>query len=238
MKTFRTAAILLLLAQQPPTATVEGRILHPDNSPAAGMTVELLRQIVNPEGKRQWLTVERGRALSDDRGQFRIAGVQPGTYYLRAIQRPPDVPGTLRTASSVQWTPTTYFPGMLNAALASPVEITAGQAVKADLTIPQTNPYTVSGRIVNSVPGQAQPIQLALLRRDYGAPLEAPSSSLETLNLAGGSDGKFEIRGVPSGSYELVATTNPNAIAKVTFDVSDQDIDNISAVLQPGADVK
>jgi hypothetical protein len=61
MNTIFAATILLLLSQQPtiPSATLEGRILHPDNSPAAGMKVELLQQIVNTEGMRQWLTVER-----------------------------------------------------------------------------------------------------------------------------------------------------------------------------------
>jgi len=251
MNTIFAATILLLLSQQPtiPSATLEGRILHPDNSPAAGMKVELLQQIANTEGMRQWLTVERGSAITDDRGQFRMTGFAPGKYYLRAIQRPPVTSGTLSSPSGVEWTPTTYFPGILNAALASPVEITAGQPVNVHLAIPQSNPYTVSGRIMNSVPGQTQPIRLVLLRRDYGAPLEANSSSLETLNLAPGTDGKFEIRGVPSGSYELHASTQgqsttpgpPGAnllwVARVTFDVSDRDIDDISAILQP-ADVK
>lgn len=253
MKTFLTPAILLLLVQQPPPipgATVEGRILHPDNSPAAGMTVELLQQIVNTEGVRQWRPVERGRVLTDDRGRFRMAGFEPGKYYLRAIKRPPDASGPLTTTSSVNWTPTTYYPGILNAALASSVEIAVGQVVNVDITIPQSNPYTVAGRIVDSVPGQTQPIQLVLMRRDYGAPAETFSSSLETLSLAAGSGGKFEIRGVPSGSYELFATvreqsTTPGPpgpgltlVARIAFDVSDQDLDNISLVVQPGVDVK
>jgi hypothetical protein len=234
-----------------PGATVEGRVLNPDNSPAAGLTVELLQQTVNPEGVRQWLTVGRGGTTTDDRGQFRVAWFGPGKYFLRAISRPPVIPGALQIANSVQWMPTTYFPGILNPALASPVEIQVGQTVNVDLRIPQSNPYTVSGKIVNSVTGQTpQPIQLVLTRREYGAPLETSSWSLETLNLAAGSDGKFEIRGVPSGSYELFATmrgqiTTPGSlspnltwVARTTFDVADQDIDNISAVLKPGVDVK
>ena len=233
-----------------PGATVEGRILNPDNSPAVGMTVELLQQIMNTEGIRQFSSVNGGRAITNDRGQFRMAWFGPGKYFLRAIRRPPDVPGTLTTASSVQWTPTTYFPGILNPALASPVQVAVGQVTNVDITIPQSNPYTLAGRIVNSVPGQAQPIQLVLMRRDFGAPIETLSWSLETLNLAAGSDGKFEIRGVPSGSYELFATmrgqvttpgpVSPNLtwVARTTFDVADQDIDNISLVLQPGVDVK
>jgi hypothetical protein len=233
-----------------PGASVEGRILNPDNSPAAGMTVELLQLIFDTEGVRQWLNVDRGRAITNDLGQFRMSWFGPGRYYLRAIKRPSAPAGALASASSVNWTPTAYFPGILNAALASPFSIAPGQAVNVDLTIPQSNPYTVSGKIVNSVPGQTQPIQVVLRRRDYGAPLEINPGSLETLSLAAGSEGKFEIRGVPSGSYELSATmrgqnttpgpVGPNLtwVARTTFDIADQDIDNISAVLRPGVDVK
>src|SRR5688572_26304270 len=240
-------ALILFLAQQAPaqTSDVAGRVLRPDNTPAAAMTVELLQLVINKESVREWHPVERGVAITDARGNFRIAGVRPGQYYLRAIKRPQAVSGISSTASSIDWTPTTYFPGTLNAALASPLTVSTSQSVTADIPIPQTNPYTVSGRIVNSLPEVAgRPIQLVLMRRDYGAPVETQSASLETMNLPVGGDGKFEIRGVPSGSYELLGTvsgvtttpgpTGPNRtwIARASFDVSDQDIDNVLATFK------
>ena len=244
MKILLTTLVLLLAQAPAQTSDIAGRVLKPDNSPAPGMSVEILQLDSNNEGVREWRPVE-GEATTDAEGAYRISGVRPGQYYLRVIKRPPlDAGGTI-TASSVDWIPTTYFPGTLNAALASSFTVAAGQSLTRDVPIPQTNPYTVSGRIVNSLPDMAgRPIQLALIRRDFGAPVESQSGkSLETLRLPAGGDGKFEIRGVPSGSYELVATlstgdvpvSGQSWIAKAAFEVADQDVDGVSATLQSPA---
>jgi hypothetical protein len=78
-------AILLLLATAPPAAfaqlqlaTIDGVVTTPDDRPAAGAAVALLDRLGN--------TV-RSTVSSVD-GKFRIAGVQPGSYSIRAEAAP------------------------------------------------------------------------------------------------------------------------------------------------------
>jgi hypothetical protein len=71
--TFTTAAVAQLQL-----ATIEGVVIGPDSQPVEGATVTLLDRVGN--------TVRS--ALSSPEGKFRVAGVQPGSYSVRAEVAP------------------------------------------------------------------------------------------------------------------------------------------------------
>lgn len=75
----RKCIVALLLAGSAPAGfaqTVRGAVVGPDNRPIAGIVVALV-----DAGSR-----EVGRALTDDRGEYRLAAPAAGTYRLRTLR--------------------------------------------------------------------------------------------------------------------------------------------------------
>ena len=64
-----------------PAAVIAGRVYDEDGEPAAGVMVEVMRYLYARE-RRQLVAVER--ASTNDRGEYRIFGLEPGTYYVSA----------------------------------------------------------------------------------------------------------------------------------------------------------
>jgi len=64
-----------------PLGAISGRVTDADGEPVSNALVEAVRYAY-PHGKRELTTA--GKTLADDRGEYRIAGVPPGRYYVRA----------------------------------------------------------------------------------------------------------------------------------------------------------
>jgi protocatechuate 3,4-dioxygenase beta subunit len=65
-----------------PTAAVSGRVVDSDGDPVRGGQVQLMRYAWS-QGKKRLVTADGGQI--DDRGEYRLHGVSPGSYFLRAI---------------------------------------------------------------------------------------------------------------------------------------------------------
>jgi hypothetical protein len=232
-----------------PGATVSGRVVNADGTPETRGIVEVLQQVDNAAGVRQWLPVERGgqdQTTTDSSGNFRMSLFGPGRYVLRVSRR------DIVTGSSVAWAPAAYFPGILDAAAATEIRIQPGQNVVADVKLPAAGAYKVSGQVASALPNgtTGSPVQITLKRRNSGAPLEHSRATSGVLTLPVGGDGKFEFSGIPAGLYELTAFSgrrdigrgmsdpNPSFVARASFEVRDADIANLSLTLRPGVEVK
>lgn len=133
------------------------------------------------------------------------------------------------------WAPAAYFPGVLDATAAGEIRLQAGQNFVAEVKLPAAGAYKVSGQAAST----ASPIQITLKRRVSGAPLEQSTDTSGVLTLPDGGDGKFELSGIPAGSYELFAfTARRNIVARTSFEVADTDIANLSLTLRPGVELK
>jgi hypothetical protein len=73
-----------------PTGTISGRVVGSDGRPARRVEVQFLQNLYLM-GRQQWTAVNRGgssrqtRVETDDRGEFRAVGVDPGQYVLRFV---------------------------------------------------------------------------------------------------------------------------------------------------------
>jgi hypothetical protein len=232
-----------------PGATVSGRVVNADGTPETRGIVEVLQQVDNAAGVRQWLPVERGgqdQTTTDSSGNFRMSLFGPGRYYLRVSRR------DVVTGSSAAWTPAVYFPGVLDATAATEIRIQPGQNVVADVKLPAAGAYKVSGQVASALPNgtTGSPVQITLKRRNSGAPLEHSRATSGVLSLPVGGDGKFEFSGIPAGLYELTAFSgrrdigrgmsdpNPSFVARASFEVRDTDIANLALTLRSGVEVR
>jgi hypothetical protein len=236
-----------------PVAAIEGRILNSDRTAASDMSVELLRKSYSSDtGALEWQVVTTSQTQTDDRGHYRFFSLGPGTYYLRAVKRPKTLGGIVDTGNLAVVTSKTYFPGVISATSAIPLVIKPGDDITADFTIPFADSFRVSGVVINELPNTRSLPQtsLVLVPLDMGAPRESQSQSHLILNLPMGSDGRFELRGIHPGTYELSAIStalpaqtapepseNHMIVGRTPFTIADKDKEDINIVLRPGVDV-
>jgi hypothetical protein len=168
------------------------------------------------DGVRQLVDVRAGLqsllsgGITDDRGEYRLYGLAPGTYYLSATY---GQVGQGRTDDREGYA-VTYAPGSVLVAEASPFVVSADKVATANFALVRTRVATVSGRVVNSSGGPAA----AQIRLIPVAPGHAVEATAGAMTARSDPSGAFVVRGVPMGTYVL--TANP-ASGPLAVSVSD-----------------
>jgi hypothetical protein len=177
-------------------------------------------------------TLSNDGATTDDRGQFRIFGLEPGVYAVAA--RPAGGVGASMTARTEAETdavfarlrsrapsagavadppasgPFTYapvyYPGTANVSSATPITLAAGQVVEGlDFPLERVATAVVEGVVIrpDGTPASGAQVQLALVE----PPGRFPSDEPVFLDTQSGPDGRFRISSVTPGDYRLIART-------------------------------
>lgn len=194
---------------------ISGRVTDESGEPAAEVRVQALRVTGD-----NVFPVGRGDA-TDDRGEFRLYGLEPGEYFVAAhpgqrshVPRPPGWRGPVAT----------YYPAAVRQAQAERVTVVEQGEIN-DLALQlQTAPTaTISGRIVLS--GQALRHAFVRLREDTRP--HAMFGELPTGMAA--ADGRFQISGVVAGEYIAHATAElfdgDREMGEVRVSVADRDVE-------------
>ena len=190
-----------------PYAVLSGRVTDFSGLPIAGSSVTLVKTVglpdgtgyshvqVLPDGRK---VAQAGGGGTDDRGEFRIPRISPGTYYLVAGKS-----GVGAWDDSANRT--TYYPSAPDLASAKPVAIAAGQRVRADIQVIRQAGVRVAGRFLN--PGS--PAGSAGNYTDTSVTLVSQENVLTNPNGPFGHSitEQFELQGVRPGKYTLLAVT-------------------------------
>jgi hypothetical protein len=184
----------------PPGASIDGRVLDEFGEPVVDAVVMTLRSQFNGGRKR---LAPAGRVLTtNDRGEFHLFGLPPGTYYLSASSMTNQNAGD--AAGREGYAPT-YFPGTVDLGAAQPIVLDEGeQRLTADVVLHLVRTAAVSG----------------MARDSTGQPFG--SGSVNVVNLVSGfpipvasgtvlADGSFRIANVPPGSFAFIASSAPAA---------------------------
>jgi len=189
---------------------------------------------------------------TDDRGEFRMAWVQPGSYVVAATPRSPAVSATAANAAPQEISVRTFYPDALDATKALRVSVSAGEEVGGiDIPVRAILPVTVSGRVISSLSlpeTSAPPAALLMLaRRDNSVPENARNVGTIGLNPTSGS---FEIRNILPGSYELFGRIQdprgtpganglvPMAWGRASFEVGNRNVEGITVTVHASVDVR
>ena len=173
-----------------PEAVISGHVTNPEGEPLGNLPVRLrFGQIVN--GRRIWQ--QQGHRQTDEDGDFRIANLKPGAYYVEVGPnfRARAVGQQTRSGEKFEVIPAEFYPGVREMSSATPVQLTAGQHVTLDFGMKPVPAYRISGVIT----GATNMGGLALLDRDG-----------ENTNIGvrfDGNAGRFSAFPVPVGSYRL-----------------------------------
>jgi protocatechuate 3,4-dioxygenase beta subunit len=219
-----------------PGGTVSGRVTGGNGEPLVNMEVSVLRPVYNPDGRRTMNQV--GTAQTNDRGEYRIFWVAPGSYYLSVAGSNRPLPGVpFRPAAGSKY-PRTFYPLTTDAATAALVPIQpAAELSGMDFRLAEQPTYRVRGRVVDSISGQlpSRGVSIGISARD-GVMNTGMSSSSSPYNPV---DGTFELRDVPSGSYTIQAQLplnvrpqpgqpfQPPPVAIAAVEVRGADVDGI-----------
>jgi len=212
-----------------PEALIKGRVIVSASDLAVGINVQIFARQVQ-EGAPRWMPGASVQANAN--GEFRFAELLPGAYKLVTHELMDNDPADNVPGSQLYGFPPVYYPGVADFAAASTIQLTAGQAFQADLSllrqpyysvrIPVTNAELNDGMpIVVSVHGQRGPgyslgynagkkrIEGLLPNGNYlvGAETFGPNSSTGVVNLA--------VAGVPVEGPSMVLSRNSSIILNV-----------------------
>jgi len=208
---------------------VEGRVVDQDNEPLERVQV-MLSGYRNLGGERRLMPF--GRDETDDRGQFRIFGVPPGTYLLSASPRPF---ATMRGGADRSFPPT-YYPGVLRVEEAATVEVAAGSEVGGfNISLIESLAYSVGGRVLTPEGKPAHSASIMSLNAS-GEDILSMMGRNTTTNL----QGEFKISGLLPGRHRLHARAGGGEdaqMASATVDVVDRDLSGLTLVLGKGAQI-
>jgi Carboxypeptidase regulatory-like domain len=224
------------------TAVLQGRILDSDGEPLAGARVEAMRHTY-AQGQANFTMAGTGQ--TNDRGEYRIWGLQPGRYFISAVYSvafdPSGMMVTIRGTNpplgqrQEESYSRTYYPGTIDLLRAIPIKLGPGEERDhVDISMTMTPTVLVRGRVVNPAnPQGARGVSVELISRTQGAAFPLFNSA-----VTNDDQGKFEMRGVvPGSSYVLACFWNDGSrqySARQTLDVGNTDIDGVTLAIAPG----
>jgi hypothetical protein len=215
-----------------PLGVLEGTVSSQYGEPLAGVFIGLFEHGV-VDGVRSVLP---GRsAMTNDRGQFRIWDLQPGTYYVQARR----LAGSTSLAvgdRSVHYTPwegfrPVYFGGAHGVDSATPVTVAAGGQARADFDVTMEPAYKVRGALENFTPGEPAEFEW------WEAGSNAAAGGTIGEAVLDGKTGRFALDGVPSGRYTLRVTQGQRARGETVLTVKDGDASGVRVALVPAVTV-
>lgn len=187
---------------------ITGRVLDLSGEPMTGINVSAIR-IGDVEGEDDFVTVAGGFTRpwrTDDTGAYRIYGLPPGTYVVRAggsNNGPPN------GASPFRGDAPTYYPSSARGN-AVPVAIQPGQeATGIDIQYRGEKGRTISGKVVGQSEnggrfgGGGVQVSLTLAGTDT-----VIASGFQIARGRGANSDGFALQGIPDGEYEIIARGN------------------------------
>ena len=213
-----------------PVGSISGRITDAGGNSLEGATVGVEGAI-------------RKEVTTDENGQYRIGGLTPGKYRVKAshgatLERMFQIrPEILADGSREIFNATTFYPGVVGRKQGGRVEVRAGEESRdTDIQLIGLPFVRISGKVPEMPPGTRDPYVNVGSREGWGAGVPMKP------------DGSFEIWGLDPGPYWLSASwQDPRGTetllgkrmgtAVVQIEVGTSNIDNMELRVVPDSDI-
>lgn len=214
---------------------ISGRLSDETGEPIAGVTVYAMRQAYYL-GRRRLVPIGPGMR-TDDTGQYRLIGLEPGEYYVMA---------TSRETWTVKGPPShlfgyavTYFPGAANPSTAQRVQVGSGQEVaNTDFALVASRTATLSGLAMRADGSPAAGGSVSLSQIIMGP---MGGSSWSAAGTTVGTDGSWRLEKISPGEYQLSLSIDERERGRertsMQVFVQGADMSGISLTADSGADV-
>jgi protocatechuate 3,4-dioxygenase beta subunit len=204
-----------------PTGAISGRVTDADGEPVQGVYINAQSNVGAEAGPP-----------TDESGEFRVGGLAPGKYRLKATRNdflvgPPETrtDGTVEEHDAGTW-----YPGVLSEKQAGKVTVQPGnETTGADIQLVRIPFVRVSGRVADIPRGVERPM-ITVWQESAG-------------NGTGlGADGKFEFWRLEPGKYRITAewtAANGETVrtAGAEIEIAGSNIDNIELRVVPDSNI-
>jgi hypothetical protein len=223
-----------------PSSVICGKVKFDDAEPAVNVAVHLYREY-HLRGRHGWEVA--ASALTNDRGEYRIYGLEPGSYYVAALYQSPRLPpnaeeqrrtdasGKPREEMSYA---VTFYPEVQKLSDAVAVHLLPGQEVLSiDIFLTLVHTVRIHGRVIGALSGtvvEGPSITLRWNDADNTASVSAP------VDVTFDKNHNFEIKGVTPGPYVIMTTGTDDGktlSARTAISVGDADLEGLSIVIGP-----
>jgi len=211
-----------------PGGVISGTVVDEDNTPISDVRMQCVHYSYSRAGRQ----IEScGFTTTDDRGQYRIASLSPGRYFLRASYIDPiSLVGPVRGGVPEGY-PSVFYPGVRDASQAGEIDIGESEEKSGiDFKMAPARAVHVQGQVRTADGRLGAGALITLTPR-----LSAGFSGRSPIQVGG--DGGFRFEGVTAGSYMLSASLTGLRTAQV-LDVGEADLDNVHILLSPRVDVR
>ncbi len=225
-----------------PSGVVSGKVKFDDAEPALNVAIQLYRSFYD-RGRHGYAVA--ASTHTDDRGEYRVHGLDPGTYFVAALYQAPPRPSGAQeqTRKDALGNPVpelsyavTFFPEAQKMSDAVPVKVAAGNEVGGiDIFLTLVHTVHIRGRVMSALKGGAVGSPSVMLRMndtDNTASVSAP------IRVAVDKDQNFDIQGVTAGPYLLIASGTEDGVAltgRVPINIGDSDLTNADVVVGAGS---
>lgn len=210
-----------------PQGVVTGRVLDDEGEPLARVQVQVLRRVYS-QGKMRLMPTGGGMTL--DTGEFRLADLAPGTYWLNAMPMVTPVTGGEMLVP-------TYYPSAADDMSAQQVIVDAGQQVTGmDIRLRKVKVYKVRGKVSGAVAGEPS-VRLLLAPKSTGGMMGVFGNH----SVIAQKDGTFEIGGAPSGSYFVMALPAQGmmrTLGQTAVEIGREDVEGVTVSVATGGTVR
>jgi protocatechuate 3,4-dioxygenase beta subunit len=204
-----------------PQAVITGRVVDPEGDPLESVRVMLLREVKWDGGTQLAPTIQ---GVTDDRGEFRLAGIAPGLYLLSASHAEQMHHRHARRVSqgAEESYPNVYYPDVLDADEAQWIHVPMGTTLSDfELWMKRTRAFRVAGRV--EIPEGVNRMSIFVHIRPKG-----PGVFITGGHHHGGEN--FEFDGIQPGAYVVSAQCNIECRSLHAFadvEVTDRDVSDV-----------
>jgi Carboxypeptidase regulatory-like domain len=233
-----------------PAARLAGVVTNDEGVPLKGVIVEALLRSYEKWGEPVLTSLGQPSlhaVQTDDRGAYEFPALEAGQYYLRGGYQSGELltkveRENIAKAPSSESYIRTYYPGTPDALAAAPLRLVPGTSVTIDFSLKSATVYSVSGKVTNLAAADASSIDAF-----YLAPsgVSSDRESVLLLNSATQSDkakGRFVIRGIPPGSYDLfpLALNREQGVitGRNSLQITDRDVNDKTVIIRPSSTLK
>jgi hypothetical protein len=224
----QTGKIALKLA---PECVISGAVVNDEGESIEGAVIDVLISSI-VEGRRQVVPV-RNSVRTDEDGNFRIAGLQSGKYFVSVKAGPASrrLLGELAKNRAEAYPAIVYFPSAGDLASATAFDLAPGQHGEARFALSLVPAFKLAGMVAGTA-GYKQVSNPVIM--------DATERPLFGASRWDGQTGAFEFPALPSGTYTLrvYAMAEDNHPSWVRQSITlNRDIPSLNLALQPGATI-
>jgi hypothetical protein len=222
--------------------TISGRVLDENGAPVARAFVMATQPTYLPTGRvlRPCQAAQNARIETDDRGEYRLYGLEPGSYYVTVALKGPLVIGISGTPMPEASCITAFYPSAIDPAEAVPVVLKPGlDATGIDFRLRKIPLYVAKFKVVTA-PGfttnPALPPQITIARLGRNG----VRATLQQGGIGTFEGDTYTSPALPEGSYELeYSKGRALAIntARIRFTIIDRDVDAGTITMYPSVTV-